>query len=67
MTDEAFNLELKIYNKYKGVIISVTILLFIIAYILKLDILYGVIIIVIGTTSNIILKDKLRNLYKKGK
>ncbi|MEA3497568.1 MAG: hypothetical protein U9R16_00780 [Campylobacterota bacterium] len=68
MTDQVFNLEVDRYKKYKNIIVSVTIILFILAYLLDLDIFYGVVIIILGTTANIILKSKyrdiLRDLYK---
>jgi len=61
MTDDTFNLEVKKYDKNKNIIVSTTIILFIIAYMLEVDIFYGIIIIILGTTANIILKSKHRD------
>ncbi|RLA83295.1 MAG: hypothetical protein DRG78_04765 [Epsilonproteobacteria bacterium] len=64
MSDCKFDLEVDKYNNYKKLIVAITIILFIIAYLLKLDIFYGVLIIILGTTSNIILKSKYKDILR---
>jgi len=64
VTDDTFNLEVAKYNNYKKLIVAITIILFITAYLLNLDIFYGILIIVLGTTANIILKSKYRDILR---
>ncbi|MEA2018826.1 MAG: hypothetical protein U9N59_10300 [Campylobacterota bacterium] len=64
MTNDSFDLEVTKYKKYKNLIVLTTILLFSIAYLLEHNIIYGILIIIAGTLSNIILKNRYKDILR---
>ncbi|MEA3498807.1 MAG: hypothetical protein U9R16_07105 [Campylobacterota bacterium] len=65
MSNCPFNLEVAKYKKFKNLIVLTTILVFVVAYLLELNIVFGIFIIILGTISNIVLKNRYKNILRE--